>query len=62
MSGMAEEPENLTLRFLQEFRHEMQEMRRDLTTRVDGLTIMVGMVIGMVTDHDDRIEKLEARH
>jgi uncharacterized protein with ATP-grasp and redox domains len=65
---MADEPENLTLRILQELREEIQslreeqaDMRKDLTNRINGNTVMLGMLAGMVHDHEERIEKLENR-
>ncbi len=73
---MAEEPENLTLRILQELRGDMQALRRgqddirsdiqelrdevkDLTQRVDGNTLILNLVAGVVHDHEQRIERLE---
>lgn len=65
---MADEPENLTLRLLQEIREEMREMRsdlseqiKDLTQRVDGNTLILNLIAGVVHDHEQRIETLEAR-
>ncbi|WP_174280119.1 hypothetical protein [Sphingomonas bacterium] len=72
---MTDEPENLTLRLLQELRQEMadmrsdlremrsdmREMRKDLTQRVNGLAIMLTSVAGIMHDHEERIEKLEFR-
>ena len=66
--AMADEPENLTLRLLQEIREEMREMRsdlsgqiKDLTQRVDGNTLTLNLIAGVVHDHEQRIETLEAR-
>ena len=68
---MPEEPENLTLRILQELREEFRDMRRaqeatseqiaDLVQRVDGNTIVFNLVAGVVHDHEERIGKLESR-
>ena len=65
---MADEPENLTLRLLQEIREEMREMRSelteritDLTQRVDGNTLTFNLVAGVVYDHEQRIAMLEER-
>ena len=71
---MADEPENLTVRLLQELRTEMREMRHDLTsrvddlstrvdelsTRVDGNAVILNMLAGMWHMQDERIGKLEA--
>ena len=70
---MADEPENLTIRLLQEIRTEMRDMRHDLTSRVDGLAARVddlssrvdgngvlNMLAGMWHSQDERITKLEA--
>lgn len=68
---MAEEPENLTLRILQELRTGMDEIRsdlrdlraevKDISTRLNGNTIMLSTVAGLFHDHEERISKLEAR-
>ena len=68
---MAEEPENLTLRILQELRAGMDELRtdmrelrtevKDLSTRLNGNTIMLSTVAGLFHDHEERISKLEVR-
>lgn len=71
---MAEAPENLTLRIVQEAREDLREMRemreeqreqramlKDLKNRIDGNTVMLSMLAGTVHDHDQRIEKLESR-
>ena len=71
---MADEPENHTVRLLQEMRTEMRELRaevagvraemregfEDLTTRVNGVTIMLGTALGTLHEHNERLEKLEA--
>ena len=56
---MADEPENLTIRLLQELRAQMQEMRTDLTQRIDGNTLLLNVVAGITHDHEQRIERLE---
>ena len=58
---MADEPENLTLRLLQEMREEIREMRADLTNRIDGNTLLLNMVAGIAHDHEQRLDKLEQR-
>jgi signal transduction protein with GAF and PtsI domain len=65
---MAEDLENHTLRLLQEMRAEMheirsevKEMRDDLTIRLDGNTLILNMVAGLVNDHEQRIDVLETR-
>ena len=68
---VATEPENLTVRILQELRDEVQQVRRaqdetserltDLTQRIDGNTLVFNLVAGVVHDHEQRIEKLESR-
>lgn len=64
--GVADGPENLTLRILQEIRDEVRELRAemeerftDLTQRVDGNTLVLNLVAGMVHDHKERISQLE---
>lgn len=68
MQMMTDEPENLTLRLLQELRQEMRDMRgemneqfADLTNRLDGNTLLLNIVAGLVHDHETRIDKLESR-
>lgn len=58
---MTEEPENLTIRLLQELRAEMQEMRTDLTQRIDGNTLVFNLVAGVVHDHEQRLTILEKK-
>ena len=65
---MGEEPENLTLRLLQELRDdrrgmrtEMQETKeavREIKNRVDGNTLLLTMGAGLAHDHEARIDKL----
>lgn len=64
---MAEEPESLTLRLLQEMREEAREAReearesaKDLTNRINGLTVLLTMLPGMVHDHEERLAKVES--
>jgi uncharacterized protein YoxC len=66
---MADEPENLTIRLLQEIRSDVQALQRgqeellsevkDLTQRVDGNTLIFNLVAGVVHDHEQRIDQLE---
>jgi hypothetical protein len=65
---MGDDPENLTLRVLQELREEMrhlriemQETKEAVRNRVDGNTPLLTMVAGLVRDHENRIDKLESR-
>ena len=64
---MAKEPDNLVLELLrqirddqQAMREEMDEMRLDLTTRIDGNTLILNFLAGLISDHADRITALEA--
>ena len=64
---MAEEPDNLVLEMLRQIRddqkamrEEMDEMRLDLTTRIDGNTLILNFLAGLVSGHEDRITALEA--
>lgn len=66
---MADEPESLTIRLLQEIRGDIAAVRseigelrdevKDLTQRVDGNTLILNLVAGVVHDHEQRIERLE---
>lgn len=68
---MVDEPENLTIRILQEIRDEIRDMRTeiggvgekltDLTQRVDGNTLILNLVAGVVHDHEVRITTVENR-
>ena len=59
------------LRILQELRtgmdgvrSEMREMRaemKDMSTRLNGNTIMLSTVAGLLHDHEERVSKLGAR-
>lgn len=56
---MVDVPENLTLRLLQELRAELRELRKDLTQRIDGNTLILNLLAGLAHDHEQRIEALE---
>ena len=66
---MADEPENLILRLLQEMRFDMQKLQasqietqeqiKDLSQRVDGNTLILNLIAGVAHDHEQRIERLE---
>ena len=68
---MSEARENLTLRLLQELRDEVRQIReeqqdhgsmlKDVKNRIEGNTVMLSMLAGMVHDHEICIEKLEVR-
>lgn len=60
------ETENHTLALLREIRGAIDDLDQkltrdidDLRTRVDGNTLILNMVAGVVQDHDTRIERLE---
>ena len=59
---MPEDPENLTIRLLQEIRADIGQLRdevKDLTQRVDGNTLILNLVAGVVHDHEQRIVGFE---
>ena len=70
---MAKDPDNLVLELLRQIRDDQQamrqeqqimreeidEMRLDLTTRIDGNTLILNFLAGLVSDHEDRITALE---
>lgn len=66
---MADEPESLTIRLLQEMRGELTAIRadigelrdevKDLRRRVDGNTLILNLVAGVVHDHGQRIGRHE---
>lgn len=72
---MADDFENHTLRLLQEMRSEMRdrfagieqrftgvEQRLDgIEQRIDGNTLILNMLAGLIHDHEQRIEAVEAR-
>jgi hypothetical protein len=65
MSMMADEPENLILRFMQEMRVELREVHGEQRSLLkdlknDGNTVVLSMLAGMVHDHEQRIDKLRA--
>lgn len=69
---MADEPENHTVRLLQEIRVEMAAMRNEMhaefarvhegfanvNLRIDGLTHIVPLLAGCSHDHEERIAQL----
>lgn len=63
---MVDEPENHTIRLLQEMRAEMRtgfaEVREEFANvnlRIDGLTHIITPLAGRSHDHEQRIGKLE---
>ncbi len=58
---MSETPENHTIRLLQDMRKEMQEMREDLTVRIDGITHIMTLMAGHYHNVEDRLSNLEAQ-
>jgi len=56
---MADETENLTIRLLREMRNDMQEMREDLATRMDGITNIMTLLAGHSHDLEERVSKIE---
>ena len=66
---MAENVENLILTQLREIRGELSAMREDIGAirtdmsqvdqKVDGLTVMLGLLAGHVYHVEERVEKLE---
>ena len=68
---MADEPDNLVLRLLQDVRADVQAVKSkvdsldehfaELKRSVDGNTIVFNLVAGATLDHEERIRKLEAR-
>jgi len=56
---MADETENLTIRLLREMRNDMQEMREDLATRMDGITHIMTLLAGHSHDLEERVSKIE---
>lgn len=63
---MVDEPENHTIRLLQEMRAEMRtgfaEVREEFANvnlRIDGLTHIITLLAGRSHDHEQRIGKLE---
>ncbi len=67
-NDLTETPENHTVRLLQEMRKDMQDMRaevhqmrEDLTTRIDGNTLILNMLAGFVHSHEERISAIEVK-
>ena len=65
---MADEPDNLVLQLLRQIRDEqvalredMYEMRVDLTTRLDGNTLILNFIAGLVANHEERMTALEKK-
>jgi NifB/MoaA-like Fe-S oxidoreductase len=58
---MAEEPENHTVRLLQEMRQEMREQFDNLNTRVDGITHILTLLAGHTHHLDNRVTALETK-
>jgi hypothetical protein len=63
---MADEPENHTIRLLQEMRAEMADFRRavmdgfaKVNLRIDGMTHILTLLAGVSHDHEERITRLE---
>lgn len=59
---MAEEPENHTIRLLQELRSDIAELRGDVAevrTRLDGNTLILNFLAGSIHNHERRIDALE---
>ena len=59
---MNDEPENHTIRLLQEMRSEMKAMREDLTLRIDGITHIMTLLAGHYHSVEDRLSSLEDRN
>ena len=58
---MPDEPENHTIRLLQEMRAEMRQGFENVNLRIDGLTHILVTLAGHIHQHDERIERLEDR-
>ena len=58
---MTDEPENHTIRLLQEMRAEMRKGFEDVNLRMDGLTNILVTLTGHIHQQDERIERLEAK-
>ena len=63
---MADDTENHTIRLLQEMRAELRgrldgidETLGDMTTRINGNTITLNMLMGALYDHEERLARLE---
>ena len=58
---MIDDPENHTIRLLQEMRAEMRKGFDDVGTRIDGLTHIITLLAAHSHTLDERIEKLETK-
>lgn len=58
---MPDEPENHTIRLLQEMRAEMRQGFENVNLRIDGLTHILVTLAGHIHQHDERIDRLEGR-
>lgn len=58
---MADEPENHTLRLLQEMRQEMREGFDGVNARIDGLTHIVTLLAGYSHGLEKRLTRIEER-
>lgn len=71
MSSVADDPEDLMLRLLQEIREDLRQvhddlreqrvMLKDLKNRIDGNTVVLSMLAGMVHNHKQQIRTLGVR-
>lgn len=58
---MTDDPENHTVRLLQEMRAEMRERFAGIEQRIDGNTLILNMLAGLIHDHEQRIDTIETR-
>ena len=58
---MADDPENHMLRLLREIREEQRRNHEDLKTRIDGNTLILNFIAGVVSEHEKRLAALEER-
>lgn len=58
---MPDDPENHTIRLLQEMRAEMRKGFEDVNLRMDGLTHILVTLAGHIHQHEERIQRLEAK-
>jgi hypothetical protein len=58
---MPDEPENHTVRLLQELRGDIRDLKQDLTQRIDGNTILLNLLAGLLQDHEQRLVNLETK-
>lgn len=58
---MTDDPENHTLRLLQEMRAEMRDHFAGIEQRIDGNTLILNMLAGLIHDHEQRIDAVETR-